>query len=355
MLIEGVFIPITTPFTADGDLYPRKLEHNVARYSRTQLAGLVVLGSTGEAVMLSLHEQREVLETAISAAAPEKVMIAGIGQESVRHTIQMAEYAATLRYDAVLARTPHFYRGQFHRTDRSPLEMLTYYRTVADHSPLPVLLYSVPGFTFYDLPVEVIADLAEHPNIIGIKDSAGKPEKIAALAKATESYRRTVTVTPTFAAVTERMLRQEENVGPAFVAAATLEKGSAAVAIAAPAKLKTRQKEVGFAILAGSAGTMKHAFDNGATGAVVSFATCAPQCCYEIWAGWKEGNSGLAEEKQEKIRVAATQVAGQLGIPGLKFACDLNGYYGGRPRLPLLPLDAARQREVESLMADIRY
>jgi dihydrodipicolinate synthase/N-acetylneuraminate lyase len=171
MLLEGIFPAITTPFYPDGSLYLRKLEHNVALYSRTQLPGMVVLGSTGEAVMLSLEEQREVLEIAIAATALDKVMVAGVGQESVRHTIAMAQHAASLHYDAVLVRTPHFYRKQLHRADAPQTEMLTYYRTVADHSPLPVLLYSVPPFTQYDLPIEVIAELAQHPNIVGIKDS----------------------------------------------------------------------------------------------------------------------------------------------------------------------------------------
>ena len=207
MLLEGIFPPITTPFYPDGSLYLRKLEHNVALYSRTQLSGMVVLGSTGEAVMLSTEEQREVLANAIAAAAPDKVMIAGVGQESVLQTLAMAEHAASLHYDAVLVRTPHFYRRQLHRENGTQLEMLTYYRTVADNSPLPVLLYNVPFFTAYDMPVELIAELAHHPNIIGIKESSGNVENIAAIVESTRFVKRTVTVTPTFAAVTERMLQ----------------------------------------------------------------------------------------------------------------------------------------------------
>ncbi len=357
MLLEGVFSAITTPFYPDGELYFRKLEHNVARYSRTQLAGMVVLGSTGEAVMLSPEEQREMLAVAIATAAPDKVMIAGVGQESVRHTITMAEHAAALHYDAVLVRTPFFYRNQFHRADSPQLEMLTYYRTVADHSPLPVVLYSVPTLTLYDLPVEVVAELAQHPNIIGIKDSSGKPERIRALVAATQPVKRSVTVTPVFAAVTERMMRAQPN-GNAekFVTAEALGKGGAAVAIAtAPSTMKTRQKEVGFAVLAGGAGTLHDSLKAGASGAILGFAACAPQCCYEVWTAWKEGDSALAEEKQERIRVASNRVGAQMGIPGVKFACDLNGYYGGQPRLPLLPLSGDQRREVELLMADIRY
>ncbi len=354
MLLEGVFPAITTPFYPDGDLYLRKLEHNVARYSRTQLAGMAVLGSTGEAVMLSLEEQREVLGIAIAAAAADKVMLAGVGQESVRQTIAMADAASGLNYDAVLVRTPHFYRNQFHRTDGIQLEMLTYYRTVADHSPLPVMLYSVPALTQYDLPVEVIAELAQHSNIIGIKESSGKPERIAAIVEATQSVKRTVTVTPTFFAVTRRML-QPENSALKFVAAEALGQGNTALGVASPAGIKTRQKEIGFSVLAGGASTLHASLAAGASGAVLAFATCAPQCCYEVWTAWKEGDDALAKEKQERIATPSDRIAGQMGIPGLKFACDLNGYYGGRPRLPLLPLNADQQQEVQSLMADIRY
>jgi dihydrodipicolinate synthase/N-acetylneuraminate lyase len=357
MLLEGIFPAITTPFYPNGDLYMRKLEHNVARYSRTQLAGMLVLGSTGEAPMLSLEEQREVLEIAIAAAAPDKVMLAGVGQESVRQTVAMAEYAAGLHYDAVLIRTPSFYRGQLHRTHGPQTEMLTYYRAVADHSPLPVVLYSVSAFTLYDIPIEMIPGLAQHPNIIGIKDSSGKLERITATVEATQFVKRMVTVTTTFAAVTERMRQsQPENSAPKFVTAEALGQGTAALAVAAPpAGMKTRQKEVGFAVLTGGASTLHTALTSGASGGVLSFAACAPQCCYEVWTAWKEGDSALAEEKQQRIRQASIRIGAEMGIPGLKFACDLNGYYGGHPRLPLLPLTAEQQQEVQSLMSDIRY
>lgn len=356
MLLEGVFPPITTSFYPNGDLYLRKLEHNVSRYSRTQLAGMVVLGSTGEVVMLSLDEQRQVLETAIAAAAPDKVMIAGVGQESLRHTIALADRAAELKYDVVLVRTPHYFRAQLHRNDGPQMEMLTYYRAIADHSPLPVLLYSVPPFTLYDLPVEVVAELAQHPNIIGIKESSGSAEKVAAIVEATRLVQRSVTVTPTFAAVTQRMLQaQPDSSAMKLVIADALGQGNASVATAIPAKVKTRQKETGFAVLTGGAATLHAALDAGASGAVLSFATCAPQCCYEVWAAWKEGNAALTAEKQERIRQASIAVASRRGIPGIKFACDLNGYFGGRPRLPLLPLNAEEQKEIQSAMSDVRY
>lgn len=356
MLLEGVFPPITTPFYPNGGLYLRKLEHNIGRYSRTQLAGMVVLGSTGEAVMLSLDEQRQILETAIAVAAPDKVMIAGVGQESLRHTIALAERAAELKYDAVLVRTPHYFRAQLHRSDGPQTEMLTYYRAVADHSPLPVVLYSVPPFTLYDLPVEIIAGLAQHPNIIGIKESSGSAEKVAAIVEATRFVNRSVMVTPTFAAVTQRMLQaQPDSSATRLVAADALGQGNTSLATAIPVKIKTRRKETGFAVLTGGAATLHAALEAGASGAVLAFATCAPQCCYEVWTAWKEGNVALAGEKQERIRQASIAVASRRGIPGVKFACDLNGYFGGRPRLPLLPLNAEEQMEVQSAMSDVRY
>ena len=151
MLLGGIFVAATTPFYPNGSLYLRKLEHNVERYSRTPISGLVVLGSTGEALLLDDAEAREVLRTAALAAAPEKVLVAGIGQGSAIGTIRMAEFAAEVGYDAVLVRTPFYYAPQM-----TPLAMLTFYRTVADQSPLPVVLYSIPKFTHYELPAALV-------------------------------------------------------------------------------------------------------------------------------------------------------------------------------------------------------
>src|SRR5215469_11155319 len=195
MLLQGIFPAVTTPFYSDGAVYYRKIEHNIDRYSRTPIAGMVILGSTGEAVMLSDDERREVLRESIAAAAPEKVMIAGTGAESAIETLRLTEYAAQLKYDAALVRTPHFYRPQM-----KPDALLAFYRTVADRSPLPVLLYTVPPFTAYDLPLEIISSLAEHPNIIGIKESSGNVEKVAAMVQRTRHIKRTATATEVFQA-----------------------------------------------------------------------------------------------------------------------------------------------------------
>jgi dihydrodipicolinate synthase/N-acetylneuraminate lyase len=351
ILLEGIFTAVTTPFYPDARLYLRKLEHNVDRYSRTPLSGLVVLGSTGEAVMLGGDESREVLKTARDAAANDKVLIAGVGRESVVETLRLAEFAALQSYDAVLVRTPNFYTPQMGKA-----AILNYYRMVADSSPLPVILYNIPKFTKYDLPVDVIAELAFHPNIIGLKDSSGSVENIAAVVAATGSApRRKVTVTEIFAAVTGRMLAAQPSVEAATFVSAEKLGGGAALAVAPPKPaIKTRTKEVGFQVLSGSPTTLYASLEAGAVGGVLAFAACAPQACLEIYMAWKDKDPVLAQEKQHRILRASGRVASELGIPGIKYACDLNGYYGGPPRMPLLPLTADVKAEVGELMAGIR-
>lgn len=353
MLLQGIFPPITTPFYPDGNVYHKKLEHNVERYSKTPVSGLVVLGSTGEAVMLSDEEQRAVLKTARETAAPHKVLIAGTGRESAIETLKLTEYVAELGYDVALVRTPHFYRPQM-----QPANLLAFYRMVADRSPLPVLIYNVPPFTAYNMPLEVIIELADHPNIIGIKESSGDVEKIRMMVERTRHIKRVATVTETFDAVTPRLLKASEKKseqGGELVSVATLtgaKPSSSSVTVVAG--IKTRQKEIGFQVLAGSAPKLEPSLQAGSVGAILAFATAAPTACYEIYAAWKEGDHELARLKQERIANAAKRVGSELGIPGLKHGLDFNGYYGGPPRLPLLPLTADLKAEVEQLLGDIR-
>lgn len=350
MLIEGVFAAIPTPFYPDEKIYFRKLEANVGRYSRSLLAGMVTLGSTGEAVALTDAESRDVLRTVGDAAAPDKVLIAGVGRESVKATVEMAEVAAECKFDAVLVRTPTYYAPQMSRA-----AVLHHFRSVADRSPLPVLLYHIPKFVPYDFPVEVVAELAQHSNIIGIKDSSGSVERVRATLEATRTApRRTVTVTPVFEAVTARMLARKSETEGALVSLGGPRGAVAAIAPLPPAPIKTRTKEVGFQVLSGSAGTLFDSLEVGASGAILAFAACAPQACQEIYQAWKDHDPQLAREKQQRIDAPGQRIAGALGINGVKAACDFNGYYGGRARAPLIPLTAEQRAEVESLLAGIR-
>lgn len=353
MLLQGIFPAVTTPFTADGAVYHKKIEHNIDRYSRTPVAGMVVLGSTGEAVMLSDEERREVLKISAEVASPEKVLIAGTGVESVIETLRMTEYAAKLKYDVALVRTPHFYRPQM-----KPEALLTFYRAVADRSPLPVLLYTVPPFTAYDLPLEIIAELAEHRNIIGIKESSGNVEKVAAMVQATRHIKRTAMVTEVQQAVTGRMLAGPgAESGQQIVGITGIGGAGGATAVAVPAKsqgLKTRSKEVGFQVLVGAAHTLLNSFQVGAHGGVLGFAAPAPTICFEIYAAFRDNDQELARSKQDALAVATKRVVSEMGIAAIKYAMDLNGYYGGPPRLPLLALSAAQKAEIESLMVNFR-
>jgi 4-hydroxy-2-oxoglutarate aldolase len=356
MLLEGVFPAMTTPFYPDGRLYLRKLEHNIERYSRTPCAGVVVLGSTGEAVMLGDDETRDVLRHAASAAAPDKVLLAGVARESVSETLRLAEYAAERQYDAVLVRTPNYYTPSYGLTSGAT-PMLTYYRAIADRSALPVVLYSIPRFTNVELAVDVVAELAQHPNIIGIKDSSGSLERIQALLAATRSApKRSVLVTPVFGAVTSRMMMAEAEMEtaaiPGFVSAEVL--GAPPIAVVPPVVKTMRKKEVGFQVLSGSADTLLSSLEAGAAGAVLAFGACAPQACQEVYTAWKENDPVVAREKQRRLIEAARVVTGKYSIAGIKHACDLNGYYGGVPRIPLLPLSAEQKAEVAQAMGDLR-
>ena len=354
MHLSGIFPPITTPFYPDSNVYFKKLEANVERYSRTPVSGIVVLGSTGEAILLSDEERKTVLKVARDVAANNKVLIAGTGIESKVETLRLTEYAAELGYDISMVRTPHYYKGQM-----KPANMLAFYRTVADRSPLPVIIYNFPQATGYDMPAELVIELAEHPNIVGIKESSGDVEKVRKMVEGTRHVKRSATVTETFEAVTPRMLKAATEVsgpGGELVPIAVLsgETKSSSSAVNVIGGLKTRQKEVGFQVLVGAAHKLELSLQAGAVGAILAFADAAPTACYEIYAAWKEGDVELARIKQQRIVKAAERVVGALSIPGLKHAMDLNGYFGGPVRLPLLPLTEDLKSEVENLMADIR-
>ena len=346
MLLDGLHIPLTTPFYPDGRLYLRKLEHNAERYSRTPAAGLAVMTGTGEGSLLSDDEAREVLTAAIGASAAEKVMTADVSRDSVAATLELAEVAAAAGYDVVTLRAPRVLAA----SDTKALT--TYFQTVADRSALPVLVQD--GGV---LPVEVIGLLAGHPGILGVVESTvdrARAEAISAAVAAGVS--REVSVTMVFAAVTGRMARTLETTGAGnYISAGTLSSGGTALATAPPKPaIKTRTKRVGFQRLAGAVKGMLEALEGGAAGAMPALAASAPQAVYEVLAAYKDGDTRLAREKQQRLLGAAELLEERLGVAGLKAGCDLNGYYGGKPRLPLLPLSGAERMDVEEAMRGLR-
>lgn len=345
MLLEGVFLPLTTPFHPDGRLLLHKLESNVVHYSLTAAAGLVIGGINAEASALTDDDLCRVLQSAIRSAAREKVMLADVSRESVYATLQLASVAAGAGYDAIVVRAPCF-AGNPAMT----LEVTTFFRMIADQATLPVVLASDASAT---LAIDLIAALATHPNVIGLIDNPGEAQRISAVVAATLAVTRFVTVTPIFAAVTGRMLQHNATDG-SFVSVASLGSGNAITTLAAPPALKTRSKRIGFQVLGGSTSTMLDCWQAGASGAAPNLAPAAPQACCEVWQAYKDGDGALAEEKQERIGKVAARMEGPAGLAAVKYACDFNGYFGGRPRLPLLPLTGPEQLHLEQHLAGIR-
>jgi 4-hydroxy-2-oxoglutarate aldolase len=339
MLLEGLHIPLTTPFHPDGRLNLPKLAANLARYSKTPAAGLIVLGPSGEPTLLSDDETREVLRTVAQAAAPEKVLLAGISRGSVRATLALADFATEQSYDAILIGLPSIVA--------SKRELLTYFRAVADGSPLPVVLLSANACR---ISIDATAELAAHPNILALLDSTAEAGEIGEILRRTTTIRRDVAVTTTFAAVTARMIRASAHTN--YISPGSLTITTAAAEPPAVTTLKTRSKTIGFQLLAGRTSTMLDALRSGTVGIAPAFAACAPQACYEVFAAWKDDDQPLAEEKHDRLQQAAKLAESAPGL--LKYGCDLNGYFGGLPRLPHLPPTGEQRAVLEHLMEGMR-
>jgi 4-hydroxy-2-oxoglutarate aldolase len=291
MKLHGILPPLTTPFATEGELALDRLRENVARYNRTRLAGYVVLGSTGEAVLLNHDEAESTWAAVREAAAPEKLLIAGTGVDSTAETIARTNRAAVLGYHAALVKTPHYYKPQM-----TPQAQCEHFLRVADAAQIPILLYSVPQFTGVALEASVVARLAEHPNIIGIKDSSGNVQRVTEIIHSTP---------PTFQT------------------------------------------------LVGSAATLYASLAIGAVGGILSVACALPELCVDLYAAVLAGDARRARALQHCLLPPTLQFVAELGIPGLKYAMDRLGYYGGPPRRPLLPLTEAQKRAVDAVLASL--
>jgi 4-hydroxy-2-oxoglutarate aldolase len=293
MKLQGIFPPIATPFDHNGNLYPAKVQHNVEKWNRTSLSGYVVCGSTGESVMLSAEEKVQLWEMAANFAAPEKLLIAGTGMESVRETVCLTHRAAEMGYQAAMVRTPHYYKSLLNRPDAQAL----YFRSVADQSRLPIIIYNWPQATGVDIPAETVAALSEHPNIIAVKESSGNLEKVMQM---------------------------------------------------------IREVRYGFQVMVGSAPTLWPSLLMGATGAILALANAAPYATIAIWEAYRTREEAAGRDWQNRIARAAMLVTTRYGVPGLKHAMDLNGYYGGPPRLPLSVPGAEAKREIQEAFRDLK-
>jgi len=289
MLVSGIFPALVTPFAADGAVSLSGVKQNIARYNQTAIAGYVVLGSTGESVMLSREEGDSVLAAAKQAAIPEKLLIAGTGAESTAETIARTKRAAALGYKLALVKTPYYYKPAYRAET-----YIRHYRSVADASPIPILLYSVPVFTGVTLETPEILALSVHPNIVGIKDSSGAIQRVA------------------------------EVVG------------------GAPAD---------FQVLTGGAAVIYPALCVGARGAILALACALPEKCAELFQLTQSGQHDRAKDLQLHLAQASKRIVSDGGIAGVKYAMDLRGYQGGLPRLPLLPLQEEKKQLISAVIS----
>ncbi len=292
MKLQGIFPPITTPFDHNGNVYATKVQHNIDKWNRTTLAGYVVCGSTGEDVFLGAEEKLSLWALVAKHSAPEKLLIVGSAAEGVRETVCLTNRAAEMGYKAALIRTPHYYKNQMLR----PESQTVFFRAVADQARIPILLYNWPQMMTVDLSVETVAALSEHPNIIGIKDSSGNIEKIL--------------------------------------------------------RYVTDARE-GFQVLTGSASTLWPSLLLGASGGILAYANAAPYSVIAIWEAHRTREEEAARDWQRRVAKASASLA-RHGIPGLKHAMDLNGYYGGPPRLPLCVPSPEAKREIEEAFKDLK-
>jgi len=288
--LSGVYPPIPTPFDSEGGLALGPLRENIARWCETELSGLVVLGSNGEAVHLSEGEKRDVLRIARQAIPSDRLFVAGTGAQSTLQTMELTRQAADLGADAALVTPPHYYRPKM---DMAALER--HYFALADASPIPVVLYNMPAYTGIDLTAVQVNRLAEHPRIVGLKDSSGHLPKIGAIiASAPE----------------------------------------------------------GFQVLAGSASFLYPAMALGAVGGVCALANVAPRECCQLAQLIHAGDEAAARDLQLQLIAPNAAVTSRFGVPGLKQALDWVGYYGGPARSPLGPLSQAEEEELRRVLAE---
>ena len=275
MQLTGVFAPIPTPFDAAGRCDTKSLGRALAKWTASRLAGFVVLGTSGEAPLVEDDEADRVVGAARDAIPRDRAFIVGAGRESTHATVRAVKRAGTLGADAVLVRTPGMFKNQM--TDAA---FVAHYTAVADASPVPVLLYNFPALTGVSLSPAAVSQLARHANIVGIKDSSGDVNQIAA-----------------------------------FVAAA----------------------EGPFSMLAGSGSTFHAAMSAGASGGILALACVLPEACVRLFELARARNDAAAEALQQRLLPIARLIGAVYGIPGLKAAVTLAGYEVGVPRLPLSP------------------
>lgn len=286
-MFNGIYAPIATPF-ADDQIDKQALKANLDCYSASRLAGLVVLGSNGEFAYLDSDEKMELLEFVRQNTDSSKRIIAGTGCESTRATIRLTEYAASVGADAALVITPNFYKGSM---TEAALEQ--FFLDVAEAATIPVMLYNMPRNTGLNMSSSLICKLAQHENIVGVKDSGGNIVQIAEI---------------------------------------------------------INNSPDDFAVFAGSGSFLYPTLALGGVGGTLAVANIFPELCVSLYDAVLAGDHAKAKELQHKLLAPNAAVTSRFGIAGLKVALEMLGYHGGLPRRPMLPLSDAHVPELKQIL-----
>jgi 4-hydroxy-2-oxoglutarate aldolase len=286
--LRGVLAPVVTPFSDDGEVDLTAFANNLSAHLAAGVSGIVINGSTGEAALLDDSERSALVDRARHAVPNSATLLVGTGSESTRATIARTTAAAERGADGVLVVAPHYYGLAVTAND-----LRDHYLRVADASPIPLVLYSIPKYMHFAISPEVVAELARHENIVGIKDSAGDR---AVFAKFMEAQSDT------------------------------------------------------FTVLTGNGSFFAEALRMGARGGILAASLFAPELTLGVWRAHEAGNGEAMDHAQSAMTPLAAQIVGGMGVAGVKAAMDHVGLDGGRPRPPLLPLDPARQAALKDLM-----
>jgi 4-hydroxy-2-oxoglutarate aldolase len=288
--LSGIIAALPTPFNFEGEVDEEKLKSNIEHWNRTDLLGYLILGSTGEFPHLTVDEKLSIIETVRGAMAPEKLLLVGTGELSTRQTIEMTKRAHDLGADGAVVITPFYYKKILEDEHHE-----AHYKRIADNSPIPVAIYMIPQFAGVYLMPETIARLAEHPNIVGLKESSGD------LSALKELFR----------------------------------------------ELKTND----FSVLVGGPSIFTQGLDAGATGAVFAIAALAPNACLAIEHAYRHNNFERADDLQNRLSKLA-RVTAANGVGHLKAAMDLVGMYGFIPRSPMPVPSDSELAEIEKAIEE---
>jgi len=284
---QGIFPALTTPFEGE-DIAVHRLRENVAKFNAFDLAGYVVLGSTGECVLLSNDEAERLARATRETAAPGKLVIAGTGQESTKLTIALTNRMGAVGVDAALVRPPSYYKAKMTRD-----VLRRHYLDVAEGAKIPLIIYNIPQNTGITIEPELVIELSKHSNIVGLKDSSGDLDYLD--------------------------------------------------------KIIPNIPE-DFSYLIGSPFVLVPALQKGASGAILAVANAAPAVCLDIYRLFTEGRIEEAGKHHNDLLPLIKAVMETYGIPGLKYALTARGFFGGPVRRPLLPLAEEAKPEIEALL-----